>query len=155
MRCLRITATGSYGPCTHFPGYDFLSSMDDIRLQMAKPSSQRFAARAVQPAVFPGAFPRLQPCFLHEKRAAEATALSTQIHLSRHRGSPLYNQNLVALSFRFVLQTRQVSRLIVHRVRHLPGCPVICWHGSLITVTSSYRLFPCFPFHQKQRSAPF
>ena len=50
----------------------------------------------------------------------------------------------------YVLQIRQVSRLIDHRIRHLPGFPVIYRRSSLITVTSSYRTCTCFPFHQNQ-----
>ena len=45
---------------------------------------------------------------------------------------------------------RQVSWLIDHRIHHLPGFPVISRLRSLNTVTSSYRIRTCFPFHQTQ-----
>ena len=51
---------------------------------------------------------------------------------------------------RFCTALRQVSRLIDHRIHHLPGSPVIYWLRSLITVTSSYRICTCFPFHRSQ-----
>ena len=51
---------------------------------------------------------------------------------------------------RFCTALRQVSRLIDHRIHHLPGFPVIYWLRSLITVTSSYRICTCFPFHRSQ-----
>ena len=56
----------------------------------------------------------------------------------------------VTSNHRFCTALRQVSRLIDHRIHHLPGFPVIYWLRSLITVTSSYRICTCFPFHRSQ-----
>lgn len=55
----------------------------------------------------------------------------------------------------FLYTIRQVSRLKVPRIRHLPSLPVIYQLCSLITVTSSYRTSTCFPFHRNKRYALF
>lgn len=55
----------------------------------------------------------------------------------------------------FLYTIRQVSRLKVPHIRHLPSLPVISRLCSLITVTSSYRTYTCFPFHRNKRCASF
>jgi len=81
---------------------------------------------------------------------------SPQIHIvvlsePYHRYSPtvkMYNQLLVAISVCF--RTLNQAGLPAYRLSHPPPSRFPSGYRlrSLITVTSSYRICTCFPFHQ-------